>query len=171
MRTALIVSGAFALITGCGEPATAPSRAAPTAPSFSVDNSAYVYRAREERSYSDTITTCEGDVAVVVADLDRRQQLLFLPDGGLRSTDHLVVRMRGTVLSSGVQYVGQLSWIQVHVSRGPDSGVPATETRTIRLHRVTQGPTDNMFETIRFETIYEDGSYTVVTKGKAACPG
>lgn len=171
MRNALVICGALALVTGCGEPATAPSRAAPPTPSFAVDNGAYVDRAREERSYSDTVTTCEGDVAAVVADLVRREQLLFLPGGGVRITDHLHIRMRGTVLSSGVHYVGELSWIDVHASRGSDSGVPATETRTIRLHGVTQGPSDNMFETIRFETIYEDGGYTVVIKGKAACPG
>ena len=81
--------------------------------------------------------------------------------------------MRGTVLGSGVRYVGEMSWTDVHSSHGSDSEVVATETRTIRLHGVTQGPSDNIFETIRFETTYyrADGSYTVVIKGKAACPG
>ena len=127
---------------------------------------------RDDRTFADTVTTCEGDTAAVEADVARRAQVVLLSNGDSQLIDHMVVRMRGTVLSSGVQYVGEMSWMEVRTSRGSDSGVLATETRTIRLHGVTQGPSDNVFETIRFETIYyEDSSYTVVVKGKAACPG
>lgn len=142
------------------------------ASSFSVDNGAWVARVRDERSYADTVSSCGSEPIAVEATVVRREQIVFLPSGGLHRTYHVVVRMHGTGLSTGVRYVGQISWVEASVYRGPDSGVPRTETRTIRLHGVTQGPTDNVFETITFETIYDEhGGNTVVIKGKAGCYG
>ena len=171
MRTASIVAGVLALLAACSEPAVAPSRLAPTAPSYAVGSGAEVARGSEEESFADTVTTCEGDVVAVMATHVTREQILFLPDGGLRITRRMVVRMRGTVLSSGAQYVGEVSLISVRVYHGPHSDTGPTETRTIRLHGVTQGPSDNLFETISFETSDRTGGDTIVIKGKAACPG
>ena len=154
-------------------PRAAPQRRhVPPAPSYAVGNGAEVARGNTEQTYADNVITCEGDLVAVEATLDARAQVLVLPDGGVRITDHFVVRMHGTVLSSGVQYVGEVSWLRIHASFGTGSGVLAKETRTIRLHGVTQGPSDNIFETITLETTYdEDGSYTVVIKGRSTCPG
>ena len=171
MRNGRIVIAGIALLAACSEPASAPSRLAPTAPRYAVGNGAEVARGSAEESYADTVITCEGDVVAVVANLVAREQILFLPDGGLRITRHMVVRMRGTVLSSGARYVGEVSWISVRVYHGPHSDVGPTETRTIRLHGVTQGPSDNVFQTISFETSDRTGGDTIVIKGKAACPG
>ena len=171
MRHTSIVIGGLALVAACSEPSSAPSRLAPTAPGYAVGNGAEVARGSAEESYADTVITCEGDVVAVEANLVAREQILILPDGGLRITRHMVVRMRGTVLSSGAKYVGEVSWISVRVYRGPDSGMGPTETRTIRLHGVTQGPSDNIFETISFETSDKTGGDTIVIKGKSACPG
>lgn len=171
MRTVSIIVGVFALLTACSEPAVAPSMLAPTTPSYAVGHGAEVARGSTEESYAATVTTCEGDLVAVVANLVVREQILFLPDGGLRITRRMVVRMRGTVLSSGAQYVGEVSLISVRVYHGPHSDTGPTETRTIRLHGVTQGPSDNVFETITFETSDKTGGDTIVIKGKAACPG
>lgn len=173
MRSTHLVVGLLAVIAACSEPAVAPSPLTPIAARYSAGNGARVENAREERTYADTVTTCEGDTAAVEATAVVREEVIFLPDGSLRFTYRTVVHMNGTVLTSGAKYIGELSLVDVHVSHGSDSGVVAIETRTIRLHGVTQGPSDNIFETVRFETIYYvgDGSYTFVIKGKAACPG
>lgn len=171
MRNTSIIIGGLALIAACSEPASGPSRLAPTAPSYAVGNGAEVARGSAEQTYADTMITCEGDLVAVEAKLVAREQILFLPDGGVRITDHFVVRMHGTVLSSGLQYVGEVSWLRIHANFGTGSGVIAKETRTIRLHGVTQGPSDNIFETVTLETTYdEDGSYTVVIRGRSTCP-
>jgi len=171
MRSTSIIIAGLVLLAACSEPSSGPSRLAPTAPTYAVGNGAEVARGSVEQSYADTVITCEGDVVAVEANLVGREQILILPDGGLRSTLHIVVRMRGTVLSSGARYVGEVSWISVRVYHGPDSDTGPTETRTIRLHGVTQGPSDNIFETISFETSDKTGGDTIVIKGKSACPG
>lgn len=171
MRGTSITIGALVLLAACSEPASGPSRLAPTAPTYAVGNGAEVGRASEEQSYADHVITCEGDLVAVEANLVAREQILTLPDGGLRITRHMVVSMRGTVLSSGAQYVGQTSWISIRVYYGPDSDTGPAETRTIRLHGVTQGPSNNIFETISFETSDKTGGETIVIKGRSACPG
>ena len=171
MRSTSIIIGGLVLLAACSEPSSGPSRRAPTAPSYAVGNGAEVARGGVEQSYADTVITCEGDVVAVEANLVGREQILILPDGGLRSTLRIVVRMRGTVLSSGAKYVGEVSWISVRVYHGPDSDTGPAETRTIRLHGVTQGPSDNVFETISFETSDHTGGDTIVIKGRSVCPG
>lgn len=171
MRSTSIIIGGLVLLAACSEPSSGPSRRAPTAPSYAVGNGAEVARGSVEQSYADTVITCEGDVVAVEANLVGREQILILPDGGLRSTLRIVVRMRGTVLSSGAKYVGEVSWISVRVYHGPDSDTGPAETRTIRLHGVTQGPSDNVFETISFETSDHTGGDTIVIKGRSVCPG
>lgn len=162
----------LALLAACGESATAPARPRSIAPTSSPNGSADVFRAREEQTYSDTMTTCEGDLAAVEASFARREQLVFLPDGTVRITTRWTVRMHGTVLSTGAQYIGEMSLTDIHAPGSPGSGVIATEVRTIRLHGVTQGPTDNLFETLTFQTIYDgNGGDTVVIRGKSACTG
>lgn len=174
MRNTSIIIGGLALVAACSEPATSPSpsRLVPLAPSYAVGNGADVARGNTEQTYADNVITCEGDLVAVEAKLDARAQVLVLPDGGVRITDHFVVRMHGTVLSSGAQYVGEVSWFRIHANFGIGNAPIAKETRTIRLHGVTQGPSDNIFETITFETLYdENGGYTVVIRGKSVCPG
>ena len=171
MKGTSIIIGALALLAACSEPASGPSRLAPTRPTYAVGNGAEVFRGSAEESYADTVVTCEGDLVAAQANLVAREQILFLPDGGLRITRHIVVRMRGTVLSSGAQYNGEVSWISTRVYYGPDSEMGPTETRTIRLHGVTQGPSNNTFETLTFETSEKTGGVTIVIKGRAACVG
>ena len=171
MRGTSIIVGAVVLLASCSERASGPSRLAPTAPTYAVGNGAEVVRGSAEESYADNVVTCEGDLVAVVANLVAREQILSLPDGGQRITRHIVVRMRGTVLSSGAQYVGEISWISVRVYYGPDSDMAPTETRAIRLHGVTQGPSNNTFETLTFETSEKTGGVTIVIKGRSACPG
>lgn len=171
MRSTSIIIAGLVLLAACSELASGPSRLAPTAPNYAIGNGAEVARGSTEQTYADTVITCEGDAVAVEANLVAREQILILPDGGLRSTRQMVVRMRGTVLSSGARYVGELSWISVRVYHGPHSDTGPTETRTIRLHGITQGPSDNSFETISFETSDQTGGDTVVIKGKSACPG
>lgn len=172
MRATLLTIGVVALFAACGELPTGPSRRVPPGPSFSVGNGAHAVWVREEGAYANTLTTCDGEEVPVEGTYVRREQLVFLPTGGLRGMIQWVVRIHGTVPSSGVKYVGQLSWRQVHVYRGPDSDKPPTETRAIRLHGVTQGPSDNRLETLTLETVYgSGGGWTVVIKGRSACPG
>lgn len=75
------------------------------------------------------------------------------------------------MLGSGAQYIGEVSWISIRVYYGSDSDMGLTETRTIRLHGVTQGPSDNIFETLTFETSEKTGGVTIVIKGRSTCPG
>ena len=172
MRYTSIIIGGLVVVAACSEPASGPLRPAPATPSYAVGNGAEVTRGGAEETYAGNVITCEGDLVAVEAKLVARAQVLVLPDGGVRITDHFVVRMRGTVLSSGAQYVGEVSWFRIHANFGTGSGVIAKETRTIRLHGVTQGPSDNTFETITLETLYDDdGSYTVVIKGRSTCLG
>ena len=172
MRNTSIIIGGLVLVAACSEPASGPSRLSPTTPSYAVGNGAEVTRGSAEETYAGEVITCEGDLVAVEAKSVARTQVLVLPDGGVRVTDHFVVRVRGTVLSSGAQYVGEHSWFRTHATFGIGNAPIAKETRTIRLHGVTQGPSDNIFQTITLETLYdENGGWTVVIKGKSVCPG
>lgn len=143
MRRTSISIALLALLAACGEAPTSPTTPTPATPRLSVgsaENGTVVLRTGSEQSLVGVFQLCGSTEPVdLEATVVTRVQGVLLASGGTRFTAHLVARVFGTGMNSGLRYVGHETLTEVVVFPGADGSAAATHTWNVRVRIVRQG--------------------------------